>query len=129
MQQYILRRLLLAVPVLFGLSLVFGVINAFDNPVRRSLVTELVPDADVANAVGLNSALMTGSRVIGPALAGVLIAGPGAGVAFALAAPGACVLAVVEHHARAEAALAGDADVDEGDDGRVAGPLDRHRDR
>ena len=51
---------------------------------RRSLVTELVPDASVANAVGLNSALMTGSRVIGPALAGILIAGPGAGAAFAL---------------------------------------------
>ena len=72
------------VPALFALSLVFGTINAFDNPVRRSLVTELVPRSDVANAVGLNSALMTGSRVIGPALAGVLIAGPGAGAAFVL---------------------------------------------
>ena len=72
------------VPTLFALSLVFGTINAFDNPVRRSLVTELVPQSDVPNAVGLNSALMTGSRVVGPALAGVLIAGPGAGVAFAL---------------------------------------------
>ncbi|HZA85617.1 MAG TPA: MFS transporter, partial [Acidimicrobiales bacterium] len=37
---------------------------------------------DVPNAVGLNSALMTGSRVVGPALAGVLIAGPGAGICF-----------------------------------------------
>jgi MFS family permease len=73
-----------SVPVLFALSLVFGTINAFDNPVRRALVTELVPASDVANAVGLNSALMTGSRVVGPALAGVLIAGPGAGIAFAL---------------------------------------------
>ena len=73
-----------SVPALFALSLVFGTINAFDNPVRRSLVTELVPATDVANAVGLNSALMTGSRVVGPALAGVLIAGPGAGAAFVL---------------------------------------------
>jgi len=72
------------VPTLFALSLVFGTINAFDNPVRRALVTELVPQADVPNAVGLNSALMTGSRVVGPALAGLLIAGPGAGAAFAL---------------------------------------------
>jgi len=70
------------VGVLFGLSLVFGVINAFDNPSRRALVVELVPEPDVANAVGLNSALMTGSRVVGPALAGVLIAGPGVGVCF-----------------------------------------------
>jgi MFS family permease len=67
---------------LFGLSLAFGIINAFDNPSRRALVVELVPETDVANAVGLNSALMTGSRVVGPALAGVLISGPGAGVCF-----------------------------------------------
>jgi MFS family permease len=42
-----------------------------------------VPQTDVPNAVGLNSALMTGARVVGPALAGLIIAGPGAGVAFA----------------------------------------------
>ncbi len=72
------------VPVLFVLSLVFGTINAFDNPSRRALVVELVPQTHVPNAVGLNSALMTGSRVVGPALAGLLIAGPGAGAAFAL---------------------------------------------
>jgi MFS family permease len=72
------------VPALFVLSLVFGTINAFDNPSRRALVVELVPQVDVPNAVGLNSALMTGSRVVGPALAGVLLAGPGAGTAFAL---------------------------------------------
>ncbi len=72
----------ITVGALFGLSLVFGIINAFDNPSRRALVVELVPEPDVANAVGLNSALMTGSRVVGPALAGLLIAGPGAGVCF-----------------------------------------------
>lgn len=72
------------VPTLFALSLVFGVINAFDNPSRRALVVELVPQADVPNAVGLNSALMTGARVVGPAAAGLIIAGPGAGVAFAV---------------------------------------------
>ncbi len=72
----------ITVGALFALSLVFGIINAFDNPSRRALVVELVPETDVPNAVGLNSALMTGSRVVGPALAGVLIAGPGAGVCF-----------------------------------------------
>jgi MFS family permease len=72
----------ITVGALFGLSLVFGIINAFDNPSRRALVVELVPESDVPNAVGLNSALMTGSRVVGPALAGLLIAGPGAGVCF-----------------------------------------------
>jgi MFS family permease len=72
----------ITVGALFGLSFAFGIINAFDNPSRRALVVELVPETDVPNAVGLNSALMTGSRVVGPTLAGVLIAGPGAGVCF-----------------------------------------------
>jgi MFS family permease len=72
----------ITVAALFVLSFVFGTINAFDNPSRRALVVELVPETDVPNAVGLNSALMTGSRVVGPALAGVLIAGPGAGICF-----------------------------------------------
>jgi MFS family permease len=71
-----------SVGALFASSLLFGIINAFDNPSRRALVVELVPEMDVANAVGLNSALMTGSRVVGPALAGALIAGPGPGVCF-----------------------------------------------
>ena len=65
------------VAVLYGLSIAFGVLMALDSPARRALVTELVPRDDVANAVGLNSAIMTGARVIGPAVAGVLIAGPG----------------------------------------------------
>jgi MFS family permease len=71
-----------SVPAMYALSLVFGIITAFDNPARRVLVSELVAEEDVPNAVGLNSALMTGSRVIGPALAGALIAGPGAGSCF-----------------------------------------------
>ena len=50
----------ITVGALFLLSLVFGIINAFDNPSRRALVVELVPETDVPNAVGLNSALMTG---------------------------------------------------------------------
>jgi MFS family permease len=71
-----------SVPAMYALSLVFGVITAFDNPARRVLVSELVAEQDLPNAVGLNSALMTGSRVVGPALAGALIAGPGAGSCF-----------------------------------------------
>ncbi len=59
------------------LAAVQGVLTAFDNPVRRSFVTEMVPTEHVANAVSLNSAIMTGSRVVGPALAGVLIGAVG----------------------------------------------------
>jgi predicted MFS family arabinose efflux permease len=56
---------------------------ALENPARRSLVTDLVAEKDVPNAVGLNSTLMTTSRVFGPALGGLLIAGPGIGWCFA----------------------------------------------
>jgi MFS family permease len=59
-----------------------GVANAFDNPSRRVMITELVDEENMANAVSLNSALITGSRVIGPALAAWLISGVGIGWCF-----------------------------------------------
>ncbi len=59
-----------------------GLATAFDNPARRSFVVEMVPEADITNAVSLNSALMTGARVIGPALGGLLVATVGFGWAF-----------------------------------------------
>lgn len=70
--------------LLYALTLVFGLITALDNPVRRAFVVELVEESEVANAVGLNSALMTGSRIVGPALAGLMIAGAGVGWCFAV---------------------------------------------
>ncbi len=70
-----------------------GIATAFDNPARRAFVVEMVPEADVQNAVSLNSALMTGSRVIGPALAGLLIATTGYGWTFAV--DGISYLAVI----------------------------------
>jgi MFS family permease len=69
---------------MYALSLVFGIITALDNPVRRVFVGELVSRQDLPNAVGLNSAMMTGSRIFGPALAGALIAGPGVATCFVL---------------------------------------------
>jgi len=73
-------------PVLaiYGVALLGGIATAFDNPARRSFVVEIVPEADMTNAVSLNSALMTGARVVGPALAGVLVTTVGFGWAFAL---------------------------------------------
>ncbi len=61
-----------------------GLTVAFDNPARRSYVVDLVAEDDIGNAVSLNSALMTGSRVVGPALAGLLITTVGFGWAFLL---------------------------------------------
>lgn len=55
------------------LATVQGILTAFDNPARRAFVVEMVPPANVANAVSLNSALMTTARVLGPAFAGLLI--------------------------------------------------------
>lgn len=70
------------VAAVYAVALVGGVTMAFDNPARRSFVVEMVPETDVTNAVSLNSALMTSSRVVGPALAGLLIATVGYGWAF-----------------------------------------------
>ena len=66
---------------------------AFDNPARRSFVAEMVPASDVQNAVTLNSALMTSSRVIGPALAGILVVTAGFGWCFLI--DGVSYLAVI----------------------------------
>jgi MFS family permease len=71
-------------PVVYALSLLLGVVNAFDNPARRGLVTELVPTVDIPNATSLNTAVMTGSRIFGPALAGVLVATIGTAWCFLL---------------------------------------------
>ena len=69
-------------PVVYVLSLVLGVVNAFDNPARRGLVTELVPTADIPNATSLNTAVMTGSRIFGPAVAAFLASTIGTGWCF-----------------------------------------------
>ncbi len=71
-------------PVLaiYAVALVGGVTVAFDNPARRAFVNEMVAEEDVQNAVSLNSALMTSSRVVGPALAGLLVATVGFGWCF-----------------------------------------------
>lgn len=69
---------------IYAVAAVGGVATAFDNPARRSFVVELVPPEDITNAVSLNSALMTGARVVGPAVGGLLVAGAGFGWAFLL---------------------------------------------
>jgi MFS family permease len=71
-----------SVAAIYALAAVQGVITAFDNPVRRAFVVEMVPSEDLPNAVSLNSAIMTGSRVFGPALAGALVLTVGYGWPF-----------------------------------------------
>jgi MFS family permease len=62
-----------SVGVILAMATVQGILTAFDNPSRRAFVVEMVPASHVSNAVSLNSTVMTGSRVLGPALAGLLI--------------------------------------------------------
>ena len=64
----------------YVLAFVFGIGSAFDAPARQSFVSEIVGPDDLTNAVGLNSASFNLARMIGPALAGVLIAALGSGV-------------------------------------------------
>ncbi|TMK85075.1 MAG: MFS transporter, partial [Actinobacteria bacterium] len=69
---------------LYVTALAGGCLLAFDNPVRRSFVTEMVPEEDVGNAVTLYSALVNASRIFGPALAGLLIVTLGFGWCFTI---------------------------------------------
>jgi MFS family permease len=70
------------VVAIYALAVAGGIATAFDNPARRSFVVEMVDEPDVQNAVSLNSALMTSSRIVGPALAGLLITTVGYGWCF-----------------------------------------------
>ena len=72
------------VPIVYGLAALFGLANTFDNPARRTLVNDLVPESEVVNAVALNSTLITSARIIGPAIAGALITTVGISWCFGL---------------------------------------------
>ena len=68
--------------MIVGLALVFGTINAFDLPARQSFLIEMVGKEDLPNAIALNSAAFNSARVVGPALAGVIVATIGEGPCF-----------------------------------------------
>jgi len=65
-------------------AFLLGCVTAIDNPVRQTFVAELVPRESLPNAVGLNSASFNVSRLLGPALAGILVEAFGTGWAFLL---------------------------------------------
>ena len=70
---------------LVACALWLGVVSAFDIPLRQSLYVHLVDDrVDLPNAIALNSLLVNSARVVGPALAGLLLAAAGEAVCFAL---------------------------------------------
>lgn len=70
---------------IFGLSVVLGVINAFDVPARQGLVFNMVNDKeDLPNAIALNSSMVNLAKILGPAFSGIILAKYGAGICFAL---------------------------------------------
>jgi MFS family permease len=68
--------------MVYALSVASGIVTAIDNPSRQSFYIEMVGEEHVRNAVSLNSAAFTGSRIFGPAIAGVLIAKVGIATCF-----------------------------------------------
>jgi MFS family permease len=75
---------LVAVWHVFVLGFLLGLVNTVDMPARQSFVVEMVGGDDVANAVALNSAIFNSARIIGPAIAGVLIGLLGTALCFIL---------------------------------------------
>jgi MFS family permease len=78
---------------IFVLSALVGAVNAFDIPARQSLFVEMVGRTDLMNAIALNSSMFNASRVVGPAIAGILVASIGEGWCFF--ANGASYIAVI----------------------------------
>jgi MFS family permease len=84
---------------ILGLAALLGTINALDMPVRQSLVADLVPRSDLPSAIGLNSSAFNLARILGPSIAGVIVAAAGEGLCFLLNAASflvviACLLAI-----------------------------------
>ena len=68
---------------IIGLSVLIGIINAFDIPIRQSFVMAMVDDReDLGNAIALTSAMFNCARLIGPSVAGILISAFGEGICF-----------------------------------------------
>jgi len=67
---------------LFVLATLLGIVNAFDVPARQSFLVEMVGKEDMINAIALNSTMFNAARLVGPAIAGVLVAKIGEGWCF-----------------------------------------------
>jgi MFS family permease len=89
----------IAVWHILALACLLGVINAFDMPGRQALVVHMTGPEDLINAISLNSAVFNAARVVGPAVAGLVVAAVGEGMCFLLNAVSflaviACLLAM-----------------------------------
>jgi MFS family permease len=68
----------------FVLAACLGIVNAFDIPARQAFVLDLVGREDLVNAIALNSSMVNGARIVGPSVAGLLVAAAGEGWCFLL---------------------------------------------
>jgi MFS family permease len=113
LQSFALAALVLSGTVqvweIVALQVFQGIINAFDMPTRQALLIDLIEDrADLSNAVALNSTLVNGARLVGPSLAGLIVASVGEGWCFFadgvtyVAVVASLLLMHVTPHARAE---------------------------
>ena len=93
---------LMTLPLMYVFAGALGVITAFDNPSRQAFVSDLVAHENMSNAVALNAASFNMSRLVGPALAGLLIVAVGTGWVFLLNAFtfGAMIVALLLIRAR-----------------------------
>jgi MFS family permease len=72
----------MTLPLMYAFALALGVIAAFDNPARQAFVSDVVTRENASNAVALNAASFNGARMIGPAVAGLVIVAVGTGWVF-----------------------------------------------
>jgi MFS family permease len=72
----------ITVTQIFVLAILRGVVNAFDIPGRQAFIVEMVGKEDLMNAIALNSSMFNGARIIGPAIAGIVVARIGEGWCF-----------------------------------------------
>jgi len=70
------------VSYVFALAALLGLVNAFDIPARQAFLVDMVGKEDLMNAIALNSSMFNGARIVGPAIAGILVASIGEGWCF-----------------------------------------------
>jgi MFS family permease len=77
----------------YAVGLMIGIVNAFDMPARQTFVVDMVGKEDLTNAIALNSSIFNAGRLVGPAIAGLLVAAFGTALCFAI--NGVSFLAVI----------------------------------
>lgn len=85
----------ITVPAIIALNAVQGVVNAFDMPARQSFLVTMISDRDdLANAIALNSSMFNAARLVGPSIAGIIIAAAGESWCFLLDGVSYCAVII-----------------------------------